>query len=247
MSLARLRSVAQESFDVLSLDVFDTLLLRDASSQRERFAEVAVVLAGLLRERACEVDARTLFALRRRTHALAYEAVSLERPDGDATLARMSEIQASLLGLDPSIMELFIAAELDIESRHLTPNHKLIRLVEELRRDGKRVIAVSDMYLSAVEIGQLMTRVTGGIPVQRIYTSCEFGVTKRSSRLFAAVAAAEAVPPERLLHYGDDECADWTMARAARCQAFLFRRPNWMLAARKLAALRFALYGAHRL
>ncbi len=243
MARGELKSTAKEAYDVLSVDVFDTLLLRDASSQRERFAEVARTLAELLRARGCTVDAATLLALRRQAHASAYDAVSIERPEGDATLERMSEIQANLLGLDPSLVSLFIAAELEVESRHLSPNRSLIRFIDGLVGEGKRVIAVSDMYLSAGEIGQLMTRVIGKVPVHRIYASSEFGLTKRSRRLFDAVAAAEQIPSDRLLHYGDSAHADVSMARAAGWQACLFRRPNWMLAARKLAALRFVMAG----
>jgi predicted HAD superfamily hydrolase len=246
VALDQLIATARDSFDVLSVDVFDTLLLRDSSVQRGRFREVAVSLAAMLRARGVDVDVKTLFALRQRAHHFAYQAVSIERPDGDATLVRISQIQTSLLGLDPSLTPLFIAAEFEVEQRHLAPNRRLIAFLQQLRRDGTRVVAISDMYLSGANIEDLLTRVVGSVPVDKVYASSDFGLTKQSGRLFAAVAAAEGIATAQMLHFGDHESADLAMARAAGCQAVLFRRPNWMLMARRLSALRLVATSAYR-
>ncbi len=246
MALGKLASTARDSFDVLSVDVFDTLLLRDSSVQQGRFREVAVSLAAMLRARGHDVDVRTLFALRRRAHQFAYQTVSIERPDGDATLAGISQVQASLLGLDPSLTPLFIAAELEVEQRHLRSNRPLVALIQQLRRDRTRVVAISDMYLSGSNIEDLLTRIVGSVPVDKVYASSDFGLTKQSGRLFTAVATAEGVATSRMLHFGDHESADLAMARAAGCQALLFRRPRWMHVARRLSALRLITTAAYQ-
>ncbi len=238
MSLTRLKSIDHTSFDVLSVDVFDTILLRDISLQRRRFAQVAKILTKALHSRGHEVDEAILLSLRHRIHALAFQAVSMERPAGDATLARMSDIQVKLLGLPRPMNSLFIAAELEVECQHLSPNLQLIQYMNSIRRTGKRVVAVSDMYLSGLDIELLMSRIIGYIPVDRTYASCDFDLTKHYGKLFQKVASEERVSVDRIVHAGDNEHADLFSARRAGCQAVQLRRPSRMQILRKFAALR---------
>jgi hypothetical protein len=48
MSLAQLSAVAPETFDLLSVDLFDTVLLRDFSPERQRLAEISALVAARL-------------------------------------------------------------------------------------------------------------------------------------------------------------------------------------------------------
>ena len=89
-----------------------------------------------------------LFRTRCEVHRLAYRAVAFERPNGDATLEGMARIQASLLGLEASLIPLFIEFELEIERKRLVSNKSLCEFLRSLRDRGKRVIAISDTYLS---------------------------------------------------------------------------------------------------
>ncbi len=238
MSLAQLRSIDPGSFDLVSVDVFDTILLRHQGTEQGRFREVASVLADSLQAHGYAVDAATLLGVRRRVHRLSYRAVSMERPEGDASLARMIGTQIALLGLDSAAAPLFVAAELDVERRRLSPNRPLLHLLGALRDAGKAVIAVSDMYLSSSNLDYLLARIVGRSPIQRIYVSSDFGKTKRSGALFPHVWALENIPPARIVHCGDDEQADFVMARAAGCRAVLLRRSPWAKAMRQIAGVR---------
>jgi FMN phosphatase YigB (HAD superfamily) len=237
MSLSQAYSLDRRSFDLVSVDLFDTLLLRDHTTQHQRFAEVAKILSANLHAAGHDVDARTLLELRLRVHGLAYQATSIERPDGDADVLRMIEIQASLIGIDRSLVPLILSAELEVERRHLAPNRPLLRLLASLRAAGNRIIAISDMYLSTEALEGLVREIVGFSPVDKIYVSCDFDLTKRSGQLFAKVAAQENVQPRRMLHLGDDKHSDVAMARAAGCQAILLGRPDGLRVIKAIHAL----------
>jgi len=238
LSLAQFSSIDPKSFDLISVDLFDTLLLRDYSVQRSRFLEVAKTLSKTLQASGCQFSSGTLLGLRRRIHQVAYQAVSVEGLNGDAALARMIETQLALLGLDRSAASLFLAAELEVETRRLKPNLPLVRLLSALRESGKRVIAISDTYFSKENLELLVGRTVGNSPIERIYASCDLGLTKHSGLVFSEVAKLEKVTLPRLLHCGDDAHADLAMPRAAGCQAVLLPRPAWVLFLRHLSALR---------
>lgn len=72
MSVDDLARVDPGSFDVLSSDLFDTILLRDRSLQRQRFAEAMAAPA-----RALGVDPAALARLRALLHASEYRALSV--------------------------------------------------------------------------------------------------------------------------------------------------------------------------
>lgn len=247
MSLAQFSSIDPKSFDLVSVDLFDTLLLRDYGVQRGRFLEVARTLSKALQASGCHFSSGALLGLRRRIHQVAYQAVSVEALNGDAALARMIETQLALLDLDRSAASVFLAAELEVETRHLTPNLPLVRLLFALRKSGKRVIAISDTYFSKENLELLVGRIVGESPIERIYASCDLGLTKHSGLVFSEVARLEKVTLDRFLHCGDDAHADLAMARAAGCQAVLLPRPAWVRFLRRLSALR-SLCGslAHR-
>ena len=236
MSLATLCALDPKTFDIVSVDVFDTTLLRDNKGQRRRFAEVATELSHRLGREGRAFDIGLLFKLRLAVHGLAYQAVRMERPEGDATLARMHGIQSALLGLDPSCITHMQEAEIAVERRSLSANRHLLDWLAAMRAEGKPVIAISDIYLPTTVVRALISEKTG-TAVERTYVSSDLGLTKRSGKLFANVAAMEGMPLTRMLHCGDHPRSDVAMARAAGMQAVLLPRPPLQRGLRKISSL----------
>ncbi|MGA2288039.1 hypothetical protein [Bradyrhizobium sp.] len=241
MSLSALYALDRNTFDIVSVDVFDTTLLRNNKGQRRRFAEVAVELSRRLAREGHAFDVGLLYRLRVAVQGLAYQAVRIERPEGDATLARIQQIQSVLLGIDPSCVRHMLEAELAVERRSLSANRALIDWLVAIRAEGKPVIAISDIYLPETVVNELLFTSTGGTTIDRTYVSSDLGLTKHSGKLFASVAASEGVPLARMLHCGDHPRSDLAMPRAAGMQAVLLPRPRLQRAIRKLSSLAGAL------
>ena len=225
MSLSTLYAIDPKTFDVVSVDVFDTTLLRDNKGQRRRFAEVAAEFSRSLGREGHAFDIGLLFKLRLMVHGLAYQAVAIERPAGDATLARMQKVQCLLLALDPSHIAQMQEAELAVERRSLSANRRLIDWLAAMRAKGKPVIAISDIYLPTTIVGALLSEKAGSA-IQRTYVSSDLGLTKHAGKLFANVAATEGMPLARILHCGDHPRSDVAMPRAAGMQAAFLPRPR---------------------
>ena len=241
MSLSKLKKLDRKTFDIVSIDVFDTALLRDNKGQRKRFSEVAAELSKRLVREGHAVDADFLFNLRLTIHSLAYQAVAIERPEGDATLARIQTIQSVLLGLNASCIRQMQEAEVAVERQSLRANSELVNWLLALRAEGKRVIAISDMYLPTTVVNDLIVEKVGRMPIERTYVSSDLGLTKRSGKIFASVAALEGIPLARILHCGDHPTSDVDMPRAAGMQAILLPRPILQRAARKILSFVSAL------
>ena len=212
MSLSALAEAIDTSdHDMLSTDLFDTVLLRDRSIQSDRFATACRRAAPRL-----GVDPLALARLRWTFHDNAYRAVAMERPDGEASLAAICHTIATSIGLGADAAQTLHRAEVDVDIEHLRPNRPLIELFDRATRAGMRVVAVSDTYYGGADLDRMIDAVVGpGHPIAAVYSSADLGLTKHAGRIFDEVARRENVAAERVLHVGDSHRADVAMARAA--------------------------------
>lgn len=231
----------QTDIDIISVDIFDTVLLRDYSCGQRHFLGIARQSAKQLKVAGYAVDAEDILRARNEVQALAYRAVEIERPEGDVRLEQILRLQSRLLGLPSSTVDLLHEAELDSEVRSLKPNRPLLDRLAVFRRQGKRIIGISDTYLPATSLKRLLSAIAADHPIEALYSSSDNGVTKKSARLFEKVVAAERAVARRILHCGDNRHADFIMARNAGLQSLLMERPRSVRVWRKLDALLFRI------
>ena len=191
--------------DVLSLDVFDTLLLRDLHSELKRFREIADVEAA----RYPDISARTFYEARALAHYLTYHCKEpiqgCREPRAEAIFATM----ANILALPADAAGELAALELGYEAEHLRANPVVCELVRRARWNNIPVIAVSDMYWSGGRIMELLEKtLPADVTVDRVYSSSDLGVSKAAGVLYDRVLEMEKCKSERLLHLGDNRESD---------------------------------------
>jgi len=181
--------------DCVSFDLFDTLVTRPflrPSGARAYLAHRVEQTFGLnnfaaLRERA-ETQARADMG-----HDVCSTAIY-------AAMASLPE----LCGHDvAAIREL----ELATEARLLKPRHALLDAACAQAQAGKRVIAVSDMYLDTAELRHVLPASVTGV-LQEIHVSCVTGWRKDSGEAWRQLPGREDIAPARWLHVGDNEHSD---------------------------------------
>jgi HAD superfamily hydrolase (TIGR01549 family) len=159
--------------DVVSFDVFDTLVFRRHYSPADLFPRHLLRIAA--------------------EHA----ARRLHRKREDITLA---QIYALLRGSPDE--------EIAAERQTLYANPKARAIYNYARAQGKRVIAVSDMYLPGAIVRELLAA-TGYEHFDNVYLSCDAGVTKGvRGTLFRHVIDDLGVPPQKIVHIGDHPISD---------------------------------------
>jgi len=172
-----------ENFDVISFDVFDTLLLRPYLKPTDLFAKIGGET--FRKERiAAEQKARKVAQASRR------EEVSFD------------EIY-ELLPRWPDMKQ----RELDEERRCLTANPEMLEVWNLAGELGKKRVIASDMYLPRQFLEEVLREksVDGW---DGFYLSCDCGAQKASGKMFARIAQEFEMPPHKILHMGDDIHAD---------------------------------------
>jgi hypothetical protein len=150
--IAALRDLAPG--ELVSVDVFDTLLLRRPLSERRRMSLAAAVFAerpGLPRGLA----AATVLHARLEAQRFAYRALDLGRNGGEVRIESILERQLALLGLPRTLLAALLRVEIDIEKAALRADRQLCEQLATLRARGRRTIAVSDTALPGWAVAEL--------------------------------------------------------------------------------------------
>lgn len=190
--IAQLLDTAPPGVRILSLDCFDTLLWRNVQAPVDVFADLPVAGGGLEARVRAEQLARKI-----RRAEDGFDEVSIEA------------IHA-VLQPDPMARAASIAAELEAEARHCYPFAPTVALIAAAKARGWQVIIVSDTYLAEPQLRALIGAAAGDAvagAIDRIFCSSEYGLAKAQG-LFAPVLEALGVPPEAILHFGDNPAAD---------------------------------------
>lgn len=210
-----IRAMLEGHEGILSFDVFDTLLWRRTPRPVEVFHDIprAATRAGI---KLPAISGTQFATTRRRAESTARTNVAEEFGTAEVTHAQIIEQLIIDLGWDlddQSLRGALAAAELAAEREALVADHELLQLVREQVDSGRRIVVVSDSYLSPDDVGSLLTG--AGYPsdaFERIFVSSSFGVSK-STGLFEVVVQELDVHPARIMHIGDLVGADVTPLR----------------------------------
>lgn len=187
------RMVQAPSVHVLSLDIFDTLLTRPVvDDPRDIFHLVAAKVD----------DAFDLDFVALRWHA--------EKELGDP-YATLDDIYAHIQrrhGLSPELAARLKKEEMLCERTLLQPRPDMLELCRAAQAAGKRIIAVSDMYLPSSFLLEVLHE-KGFAAVEAVYVSAEHKARKSDSgALFDIMLRKEQVDAANVLHMGDHTRSD---------------------------------------
>jgi FMN phosphatase YigB (HAD superfamily) len=190
----------------LSLDCFDTILVRDVAEPVDVFFDLA----------RSEPFARLDFAAKLRVDAEG-RARSLAKLRRGTVEVGLDEIyRAAFPKLTDDEVDELARAELAAEKRACSAFAPTIELMLAAKARGLPIVIVSDTYLSEPELSELLAAC---IPaealagVERIFCSSEHGRSKGAG-LFKDVLRLLGVAGRSLVHYGDHPLSDLAAAHA---------------------------------
>lgn len=187
---------------IVSFDLFDTLVTRPflhASGARDYLAHCIDHT----------FDISNFAALRAQAEATA-RAITQR----DVDITEIYAVLGKLPGMRGHDAKAIREFELETEARLLTPRHALLDSATALASAGKRVIAVSDMYLNDDDLRHVLPPPVVRV-LKAIRVSCVTGWRKDSGQAWHQLPALEDVPPDHWLHIGDNEHADVQLPLAA--------------------------------
>lgn len=194
------------AFDVVSFDLFDTLLLRAVRRPEDAFSLVGAKLYFPDFQR-----------LRVEAEALARRRKEAAWGTGEVTLREIWEELSILTGLSP---QEGMDAEFQVERALCRGNPYFIPVVQALRREGKPLCLLSDMYLPG-EFLQDLAEKAGFGRFDKVLVSGEAGVSKGNGGLYERLRR-EFPAGTRIAHVGDNPHSDGDMATKHGMTPFLY-------------------------
>ena len=200
---------------LLSLDVFDTVLLRNEKSDIRRFYEMAELFAADARNQCGARHDATGFLYARITSTK--NSYRFSRPVKGCREGSLEEIHlgiARMLGLPPEFAKRMTRIELEYERENLMANPALGPMLEAAKRHDIGVVLISDMYMGREHISTLLeTQFPGLFHHMRIFSSSDLKISKRSGFLFDHVIDELRGNPDRAMHIGDNLLTDYLSPR----------------------------------
>lgn len=196
-------------YDVVSFDLFDTVLFRPFSKTDEIFRLVGNelnVLNFYTIRREAESDIRN-----RRQQETGSREVSIE--DIYSEIEKRTGISA----------EKGINTEIAIEKQFLYLNPYMEYVIRTLKSNGKRIVFLSDMYLHEAQIREML-RELGLDAAEKVFVSCDYGESKRGGGLYHCLLRYVGDSAESIIHVGDNVEAD--IEQAAGCGIDSYYYPN---------------------
>ncbi len=219
-----------KAYDIVSFDIFDTLVFRPFSEPTDLFYIVGQKL-GYMDFKRIRMEAEYLARGKKFDRCGSFEV----------NLSEIWEQLEEMTGLDS---KLGMQAEMETELSLCYANPYMQQVYRKLRESGQRIVLTSDMYLTEEGLEQLLKR-CGYDGYEKIFVSCEVQKAKGNGRLFDYVRkyclqksqdmqetdglgqqARKKQSGLTFAHVGDNRRSDFEMAKKHGFTPFLYPNVN---------------------
>lgn len=194
-----------EKTDIISFDLFDTLIARKVYNYTDIFS----LLSQRLLKKGIDIPG---FA------ALRLSAEKECSRDHSPVLSEIYQYVLERSDCNTVTADELVKAEWDLDVSLMIPRTSVCNIYRDLVAQGKRVIITTDNYYTGDMIESLLESYELG-GYENIFVSCEHNTAKTQS-LFEKLCDLNNGNPERILHIGDDEYADIECARRYGIKTF---------------------------
>ncbi len=210
-ALLRAGNKAARHCPVISFDLFDTLLIRRIHDPDMVKLPVARYISELARHEGVVCPWYRVQEIRDTVEQEHRQRTGEQWPDHEACYPRfMGETLERIFGsrLDGRLLDEVTTFELGMEQRMLVPRVQLIAWLCDLKKQGKRIFVLSDVYLPAGHLEELI-RVAGFLDqVEAVVSSADSFQAKASGLGYDFAADRFGLEPAGWLHIGDNPISD---------------------------------------
>lgn len=205
--------IIDKKIKCVSFDIFDTLICRAFLNPTDLFVMMNEFFHELIGNRVllefsdireeCEIEAR------------------LHSNSQEITLYEIYELIRNKYSLSQTVIDKLMEKEVEYELSFSMPRESIQEIYQMCIYLGKKVIFVSDNYLSESIITKLLKKNKYEVH-DNLYVSSETKSTKETGDLFKHVSQNIKISPNEILHIGDNYQSDYEMARKSGWNSFYY-------------------------
>ena len=202
------KELAEElkQFDVISFDVFDTLIFRPFAKPIDIFYLLE-----------CKFRCFNFYELRVQAEQMA--RVKTKKTNFEIDIFDIYEELSNYCFLKKEDAK----TEIETEKEVCYANPYMLEVFKLLKKARKKIVVNSDMYLPSNVIKDILDK-NGFEGIEHIYVSCEVGICKASGKLFDAMK--KDYPNKKIIHIGDSIEADIKGGTKAGLAVYHYKQCN---------------------
>lgn len=184
-------------YDLISFDIFDTLLLRPFKTPQDLF----YIVGHKLNFSGYHMDFTTLRAScekNARVHNLEKYGYR------EITISDIYNELATVTNIDP---EVGTKVEFETELEYCMPNPYMLEVFKILKSFKKKIVITSDMYYSSEQLSKMLKKI-GIEGYEKLYVSCEHKINKYAGLFDVVLNDYSDIPVSKIAHVGDNIEAD---------------------------------------
>ena len=214
------KKIKNPKIKIVSFDIFDTLLLRPLLNPKDVFNIVECIF----HRNYPEYASLNFRSIREHAESVA-RAIKFEKDKNieDITIDEIYEVIRDKYHYSRYVAKTLRKLEEDVEYKLIKPRNTGKQLLQFAHKMGKKVILVSDMYLTKDIIIKILDNI-GIKEYSKLYLSSDIGCLKHSGRLFKYVLQDLNCSPSQILHIGDNEYSDIECAQQVGIEAYELQR-----------------------
>jgi len=200
-----------DDVDTVSLDVFDTVLIRRVASPDLIKLPVARFVAEKANALGIETNWLEVARLRNRIEARHREENGEKHPDHEACYDHfMPEVLHGVFGdkLPDAFIDRVADYEIKIENAVLVPRARLVEWIDSLSDRGKQLLLVSDIYLPSKYIKRMLADKGLDHYFHGVVSSADSFRAKASGTAYELIKERFSVDRDKWLHVGDNPVSD---------------------------------------
>lgn len=192
---------------IYSFDIFDTLLTRCYSRPTDLFYSVGHELN---KRNIAKMPSETWVQLR----ISAESEARISANSDEITLAEIYTLICQKLNISEKLREKMEQIEIEQELSSLKGIKPHVNKLKSLRKEGHKVIFISDMYLPSEVIKKALIANNIECHDDELFVSSDYRETKYTGKLFLRVLAHFNISPAELTHTGDNIISDYRMPKS---------------------------------
>lgn len=198
-----------EDIQILSFDIYDTLVFRKTKQVDEVFE--------IVQKRYIESYGKRIDFYKRRKHA-----EELARKKKGRKEVSYDEIYEELPDLSVEEKNVLKEIELQTEYEVSAPNTEMVAFFNEAKRKNFRLVITSDMYLPQETIIKILKK-CGISGYSDLFLSSYIGVRKRTGDMYKYISNRYNLPLKYIFHIGDNAVSDFFIPITLGARAFLYK------------------------
>lgn len=218
-----------DSLEVVSFDMFDTLLVRRVHDPDLVKLPVARYISALARRQDIKIDWRQVQKKRDQIEQALRAKTGETHADHEAHYPTFMQQLLQHIFEDsygPELLQQVTDYELKMENSMLVPRAEMLELLQQVKAVGKKVLVISDMYLPTTHLKVLLEHAGMLSCVDEIHSSADSFKAKASGEGYVLIQNQHQIEPAKWLHIGDNMISDGLRASQHGIRAFVIDDPE---------------------